>query len=124
LAIHTFCVGRIAALVEPDDEVKLLSPEYVTVICVVPRGRLEVAMLATPLTKPGDPRPVPPAEKVAVPVGVPVVLLSTVAVRVTDVPNVGDPGLTVTEVLVPAFETVREAAVVVATPHEPLKTAR
>lgn len=115
---HDHGVGR------PGDALKLASPEYVTAIRVVPIGRLEVVMLATPFTRVGDPRLVPPAEKLAVPVGVPVVLLVTVAVKVTDVPNVADVGFTLTEVLEPAFETVREAAVVVAMPQEPLKTAR
>jgi hypothetical protein len=52
-----------------------------------------VAVLGVPPDKVPGPRVVAPSLNVTVPVGVPVVLLLTVAVKVTEAPNVDGLGL-------------------------------
>ena len=69
---------------------KLPSPEYVAVIEWTPAARVEVVNVAVPLVRVAVPRLAAPSRKVTVPVGVPApgATALTVAVKVTDWPNV------------------------------------
>ena len=67
---------------------KLLSPLYLAVIECEPAVKFETASCATLLEIAVVPKDVVPSKKVTVPVGVPVPVGCTVAVKTTDWPNV------------------------------------
>jgi hypothetical protein len=65
-------------------DVKLLSPEYTAVIELLATGRVVVSRVATPLVSVSVPSDVVPLKNWTVPVGVPVPVGATVAVKATD----------------------------------------
>jgi hypothetical protein len=65
-------------------DVKLLSPEYTAVIELLATGRVDVSRVATPLVSVSVPSDVVPLKNWTVPVGVPVPVGATVAVKATD----------------------------------------
>jgi hypothetical protein len=80
------------------------------VIGCEPTERLEVENVALPALRVPEPIADPLSRNVTVPVGVPLVEDMTVAVKVTDCPNVEVGELDVTVVDVPAWLTVTETA--------------
>ena len=83
-------------------DVKVLSPEYTAVIALAATGSVVVAKVAAPPVSVPVPSKVVPLKNWTVPVGVPVVVGVTVAVKVTLWPATGAGGEEATTVVVVA----------------------
>jgi hypothetical protein len=99
-----FTVCVTTADVEPK---KLPSPEYTAVIACGPAVKVAVEYVATPETTGTVASAVVPSRNTTAPVGTPVVLEATVAVKVTFTPEPDGEPEVVTEVTLCALEIVR-----------------